>query len=116
MANSNLAPASAHLSIYESRPVEASAAATQTLKPKGAKVAPLPAALVALFLFAQLFDYHALRLSTFTPDKILFFLLLLLFTHAASTGRLRSISSLAARICSVSPIAACKTGGSSAVA
>ena len=77
MANVNLSPASTQDSIYESRPVEASAAAAQPVKAKGLKVAPLPAALLALFLFAQLFDYHALRLSTFTPDKIFFFLLLL---------------------------------------
>jgi O-antigen ligase len=59
----------------------------------------LPAALMALFLFSQMFDYHALKLFTVTPDKILFFLLFLLFAYAALTDRLRSMSVSGTEVC-----------------
>ncbi len=61
----------------------------------------LPPVLIAAFLFAQMFDYHALKLATFTPDKLLFLLLLLLFANAALTGRLRSISWSGTEVCMV---------------
>ena len=61
-----------------------------TLKPL--KAMPLPAKLMALFLFSQPFDYHALHLSTVTPDKVLFLVLAVLFGYAAVTDRVRSIS------------------------
>ncbi|HLW88599.1 MAG TPA: O-antigen ligase family protein [Terriglobales bacterium] len=60
---------------------------------------PLPAALMALFLFSQLFDYHALHLSTVTPDKLVFFILSLIFANAALTNRLRPIPWSGTEIC-----------------
>jgi O-antigen ligase len=59
----------------------------------------LPAALMALFLFSQLFDYHALGLSTVTPDKLLFVLLCLFFGYASATHRLRSIPWSGTEVC-----------------
>src|SRR5271170_313562 len=64
-----------------------------------AKAMLLPAALMALFLFSQLFDYHALHLSTFTPDKVLFLILGGLFAQGVLTGRLRSMPWSGTEIC-----------------
>ncbi len=60
-------------------------------RPGPSRARTLPATLIALFLFSQLFDYHALHLSTVTPDKFFFFLIVVLFANAALTHRLRSI-------------------------
>jgi O-antigen ligase len=59
-------------------------------KVRKAKGVPLPAALVALFLFSQMFDYHALHLSTVTPDKLLFLFIFMYFAYGTLTHRLRS--------------------------
>ena len=57
-----------------------------------AKKFALPAALVASFLFLQLFDYHALGMSTVTPDRIVFFIICAVFVSARRKGQARSIS------------------------
>jgi O-antigen ligase len=64
-----------------------------------AKIMRLPAALIASFLFSQLFDYHALGLYTVTPDKILFIFIVGYFVYAALTDRLRSISFTGIEVC-----------------
>jgi O-antigen ligase len=93
MAHANISgPPPADLA-YGSRPSEASALSVERLPtPKKAKGIPVPAVLVALFLFSQMFDYHALKLFTVIPDRILFFLIALRFAWAALQGRLRSTS------------------------
>src|SRR5271154_4561119 len=77
------------------------AALPEEQRPKLArtKAILLPAALMALFLFSQLFDYHALHLSTFTPDKLLFLVISGLFAHGALSGRLRSIPWSGTEVC-----------------
>jgi O-antigen ligase len=52
----------------------------------------LPAALLASFLFLQLFDYHALGMSTVTPDRIVFLIICAIFVSALRKGQARSIS------------------------
>lgn len=52
----------------------------------------LPAVLVATFLFLQMFDYHALGMSTVTPDRILFFVIVGLFVSALRKGQTQPIS------------------------
>ena len=66
---------------------------------RGMSIMRLPSVLFALFLLSQLFDYHALKLSTVTPDKILFCFIFLLFAYSALTGRLRSISMSGTEVC-----------------
>ncbi|MFZ0868411.1 MAG: O-antigen ligase family protein [Candidatus Sulfotelmatobacter sp.] len=86
--------------VYEGRSSEATALPEDqrvTLKPL--KAMPLPAKLMALFLFSQLFDYHALHLSTVTPDKVLFLVLAVLFGYAAVTHRLRPIPWSGTEVC-----------------
>ncbi|HEY1658126.1 MAG TPA: O-antigen ligase family protein [Candidatus Sulfotelmatobacter sp.] len=67
--------------------------ALQEAKPvrrKSLKGMPLPAALIAFFLFFQLFDYHALHwFTSITPDRVCFLLLCLSFIAAAQKGKLR---------------------------
>ena len=102
MTHANISEPLAADVVYEGKSSESAALPEDqraALKPP--KGMPLPAALMALFLFAQLFDYHALHLSTFTPDKLLFLLLFLLFAHAASTHRLRSIPWSGTEVCMV---------------
>jgi O-antigen ligase len=71
----------------------------QPPRAKGSKIRPLPAALIALFLFSQLFDYHALHLATVTPDKLLFLIISLLFAHAVLAHRLRPIPWSGTEVC-----------------
>lgn len=52
----------------------------------------LPSALIAGFLFLQMFDYHALGMSTVTPDRILFLFIFGSFVVALKNGRAQSIS------------------------
>src|SRR5580700_8918925 len=86
--------------VYEGRSSESAALPEeQRLTSNPPKAMPLPAALMALFLFSQLFDYHALHLSTFTPDKLLFLILSTLFANAALTNRLRSIPWSGTEVC-----------------
>ncbi|MGA6949629.1 MAG: O-antigen ligase family protein [Candidatus Sulfotelmatobacter sp.] len=86
--------------VYKSRSSESDALPEdQPATLRRPKAMPLPAALMALFLFSQLFDYHALHLSTVTPDKALFLVLSLLFGYAAMTHRLRAISWSGTEVC-----------------
>src|SRR5208283_3542636 len=102
MPNVNISPLSAEDLIDESGSVDLSVATAQP-RPmsKGAKLVPLPAALIALFIFAQMFDYHALHLATFTPDKLFFLVILLFFGNAALSGRLRSVPWSGTEVCMV---------------
>jgi len=59
----------------------------------------LPSTLIALFLFSQLFYYHAFNLYTVTPDKLLFGIILLLCARGAVTHRLRSTSFSGPEVC-----------------
>jgi O-antigen ligase len=47
----------------------------------------LPAGLTVLFLFLQMFDYHALGMSMVTPDRIVFVIICILFLSAVRKGR-----------------------------
>jgi O-antigen ligase len=86
--------------VYESRSSESAALPEeQRVTSNPPKAMPLPAALMALFLFSQLFDYHALHLSTVTPDKVLFLVLAVLFGYAAATHRLRPIPWSGTEVC-----------------
>src|SRR5271166_5183004 len=100
MTHPNIYESSVADGIHESRSSE-SAALPVEQRPalKRAKAMALPAALMASFLFSQLFDYHALNLSTVTPDKVLFVALSLLFAHAALTHRLRPIPWSGIEVC-----------------
>jgi O-antigen ligase len=53
-----------------------------------AKTFLFPAALGALFLFLQMFDYHALGMSAMTPDRIVFLLICTYFFFALGKKRL----------------------------
>src|SRR5271169_4519256 len=100
MAHPNIYESSVADGIYESRSSESTALPMeQGPALKRAKAMALPAALMASFLFSQLFDYHALGLSTVTPDKVLFVILSLLFAHAAFTHRLRPIPWSGVEVC-----------------
>lgn len=68
-------------------------------KSKTAKLMPLPAGLIGLFLFSELFHYQALGLSTVTPDKVLFVIICGLFVSATLNKRLRTISLSRAEVC-----------------
>jgi O-antigen ligase len=62
----------------------------QVLRPRKFSGVPLPAGLIASFLFLQLFDYHALHwFTSITPDRICFIFLCIFFVAAAQKGRLR---------------------------
>jgi O-antigen ligase len=52
----------------------------------------LPAGLTASFLFLQMFDYHALGMSTVTPDRIIFLVIFGIFIGALRSRRTQSIS------------------------
>src|SRR5215472_4211861 len=52
----------------------------------------LPSALIAGFLFLQMFDYHALGMSTVTPDRILFLFIFGGFVAALRSGRAQKVS------------------------
>jgi O-antigen ligase len=47
----------------------------------------LPVGLTASFLFLQMFDYHALGMSTVTPDRIVFVIICMLFFSALRSRR-----------------------------
>jgi O-antigen ligase len=49
----------------------------------------IPAMLTALFLFLQMFDYHALGMSAITPDRIIFLILCVSFILALRKGLVR---------------------------
>jgi O-antigen ligase len=100
MAQANISgPLAANLA-YESKRSKANPPSVEhQATPRRAKGMPLPAALVALFLFSQLFDYHALGLSTVTPDKVLFFFICVLFGYAALTHQLRPIRWSGTEVC-----------------
>jgi O-antigen ligase len=100
MVHANISESSATKSVIDNESSQRSAAAVEEQpRRRGTKIRPLPAALMALFLFSQLFDYHALHLSTFTPDKLLFLILSTLFANAALTNRLRSIPWSGTEVC-----------------
>lgn len=48
--------------------------------------------MMATFLFLQLFDYHALGMSTVTPDRIVFLAIAGLFVSALTRRKVRSVS------------------------
>ncbi len=101
MVHPNISERSAADAIYDSRSSESPVLSVEppaTLR-RTAKAMRLPAALMALFLFSQLFDYHALGLSTVTPDKVLFLVLSLLFGYAALTHQLRPIPWSGTEVC-----------------
>jgi O-antigen ligase len=100
MAHGSVFESSAADLIAEGRPAAANALPVEDrLAVRGAKIMPLPAALIVLFLLAQLFDYHALGLFTLTPDKVLFLCIVLRFVHAAVNDRLRSIPFSGTEVC-----------------
>jgi O-antigen ligase len=100
MAHSNIFGPSAADVVDEGRSSTSSALPLeQRPRTKESKVRRLPAALMALFLFSQLFDYHALHLSTVTPDKLVFLILSVIFANAALTNRLRSIPWSGTEVC-----------------
>jgi O-antigen ligase len=68
------------------------AVATDQSTPSRVKGYVLPSALIAAFLFLQMFDYHALGMSTVTPDRILFFVIAGMFTFALRKGQTHSLS------------------------
>jgi O-antigen ligase len=49
----------------------------------------IPATLTALFLFLQMFDYHALGMSAVTPDRIIFLILIVGIVSALLKGQVR---------------------------
>src|SRR5947209_6291261 len=57
----------------------------------GVKGFTLPAIWMAWFLFLQMFDYHALGMSTVTPDRIIFFIMAGLFFVAVRKAQAHSI-------------------------
>jgi O-antigen ligase len=56
---------------------------------KRARGFALPVGLTASFLFLQMFDYHALGMSTVTPDRIIFLIIFGSFVVALRKGQLR---------------------------
>jgi putative inorganic carbon (hco3(-)) transporter len=77
------------------RVLRSEGAATQ----KRGRTLAFPAVLMAFFLFSQLFNYQALGLSTFTPDKFIFLLIALLFAYGALTHQLRPVAQSKIEVC-----------------
>src|SRR5271163_2421344 len=102
MTHPNISEPSIADGLYESRSSEPAALAVEQPRPLArTKAMLLPAALMASFLFSQLFDYHALHLSTFTPDKLLFLVISGLFARGVLTGQLRSVTWSGTEVCMV---------------
>lgn len=93
MAPTNISEPSVADWLRESRASAATAAPTesQPAVPR-ARGFVLPVGLTAWFLFLQMFDYHALGMSTVTPDRILFLIIFGSFIVALQKGKIRSVS------------------------